>query len=38
MICSDNSKFDKRCKKLESWLFKKGYSEKNGTEIGLMGS
>ena len=27
-ICSDNSKFDKRCNELESWLFEKGYSEK----------
>ena len=27
-ICSDNSSFDKRCNKLESWLFEKVYSEK----------
>ena len=27
-ICSDNSNFDKRCNKLESWLFEKGYSKK----------
>ena len=26
--CSGNSNFDKRCNKLESWLFEKGYSEK----------
>ena len=27
-ICSDDSNFDKRCKKLESRSFEKGYSEK----------
>ena len=27
-ISSDNSNFNKRCNKLESWLFEKGYSEK----------
>ena len=37
-ICSDNSNFDKRCKELESWLFKKVYIEKNGKETGFTGS
>ena len=27
-ICSNNSNFDRRCNKLESWLLEKGYSEK----------
>ena len=27
-ICSDNTNFDKRCKNLEKWLMKRGYSEK----------
>ena len=31
-ICSDNNSFDKRCNELESWLLKKGYSEKMVTK------
>ena len=37
-ICSDNSNFDKRCKELEIWSFKKVCIEKNGKKTGFTGS